>query len=237
VIFSAAVVFDLDDTLFDHRASARQGLSTWLAGYGIDVTDELETAWFDAELRHHVAWRNGEVSWAEQRRRRLREFLPIINEPVGSDSKLDDLFTSGFLAAYEAAWRGFDDVPEALADLRTRGFQLAILTNGKEEQQRAKLKRLGLLDTVGPVLTAEKLGVAKPHPKAFEAVCSALDLMAHEVVYVGDDYEVDFVGAKAVGLHAVHLDRSASNLTPGESSIRDLRQLASLVALPEHPGP
>jgi FMN phosphatase YigB (HAD superfamily) len=73
-----AVVFDLDDTLFDHRGSVRTALGAWLRGLGSVATDDLVEAWLRVEERHFPRWRSGEISWVEQRRERLRDFLPLI---------------------------------------------------------------------------------------------------------------------------------------------------------------
>lgn len=88
----------------------------------------------------------------------------------------DRLFREGFLAGYREAWTGFDDVDEGLAALRNLGFNFAILTNGAGQQQRDKLAHLGLLDRVGPISTAEGLGMAEPSAQAFHTVCRALGL-------------------------------------------------------------
>lgn len=220
----SAVVFDLDGTLFDHQLSARLGLQAWLKARGVALDDELERAWFEAEAKHFTAWRDGLVSFAEQRRRRLRDFLPLIRVRIGQDDDLDDVF-AGYLDAYERAWAGYDDVDSALASLRDLGLTTAVLTNGSEHQQRAKLSRLGLLDRVGPVFTAEALGVAKPRPEAFHLVCRALDLAPASVLYIGDDHEVDVLAARSAGLQAIHLDRlDAGPLTEPHS----ISTLASL---------
>lgn len=91
--------------------------------------------WFQAEERHIAAWRSGGITWEEQRRRRLREFLPVIGVSPASDDELDRMFLDGFLVAYEAAWVGYEDVDSVLAELAERGFALAMSTNGSEEQQ------------------------------------------------------------------------------------------------------
>jgi putative hydrolase of the HAD superfamily len=101
-----AMVFDLDGTLFDHPSAALSGLRTWPASLGRASTAELETAWFEAEERHFRSWRGGEIAFAEQRRRRLRDVLPLLDLPVGSDAELDAPFADVFLAAYQAAWAG-----------------------------------------------------------------------------------------------------------------------------------
>ena len=220
----AAVVFDLDGTLFDHPVAARQALDAWLADRGVTPTEELARAWRAAEDRHFAAWRDGRTSFAEQRRGRLRDLLPLLGEPVGSDDELDAVF-AGYLAAYERAWVGYDDVDAALAAVAERGLRTAVLTNGQEAQQRAKLARLGLLERVGPVFTAEGLGVAKPRPEAFVRVCDALGLPPGQVLYVGDEHEVDVLGARAAGLRAVHLDRLGSGPLDEAERVDGLRDL------------
>ncbi len=92
VIRARTIVFDLDGTLFDHVGSARAGLGEWLSATGVEPTRALEEAWFAAEARHFVSWRDGLVSWNEQRRLRLREFLPLVGRSSGADDELDTLF-------------------------------------------------------------------------------------------------------------------------------------------------
>jgi len=220
-----AVVFDLDGTLLDHAASARRGLGEWLGEMGLAPTGEVAAAWFAAEERHFAAWRSGEVTWAEQRRRRLRDVLPLLGVPVGTDAELDAVF-AGFLTAYERAWTGFDDADAGVDGVRALGLATAVLTNGAEDQQRAKLARLGLLQRVGPVFTAEGLGVAKPDARAFLLVCERLGLPPRDVVYVGDDHAVDVLPARAAGLRAVHLDRE------GAGPLDDPARVTTLAGLP-----
>ncbi|WP_432542918.1 HAD family hydrolase [Kineococcus sp. SYSU DK002] len=222
----AAVVLDLDDTLFDHSTAALSGLRAWVQSLDRDSSPELEDAWIAAERRHFRSWREGEISFDEQRRRRLREILPLLQLPVGDDAELDALFTDGFLRAYQQAWTVFDDVEKALDDLHAAGLRTAVLTNGTREQQNAKIEAIGLTGRLGPVFTAEELGVAKPRPQAFLRVCEQLEVAPDQTLYVGDDHEVDVLGARAAGLRAVHLDRTASGPEEEEARITSLRELA-----------
>ncbi|WP_299038233.1 HAD family hydrolase [uncultured Pseudokineococcus sp.] len=230
------VLLDLDGTLLDHRTSVRLALERW--------TDELRPprlpadlhgAWLAAEQRHYPAWREGSASFAEQRRRRLRDVLPLLGLPVGDDDELDAVFT-GYLTAYEAAWTAFPDVDAALEELAAAGLRTAVLTNGVVSQQRAKLAAIGLRDRVGTAVTAEELGVAKPDPRAFARACARLGRAAAEVVSVGDDHALDVVAARAAGLRAVHLDRRGEGPADEAHRTTTLRGLADLVlALPRPP--
>jgi putative hydrolase of the HAD superfamily len=215
------ILFDLDGTLVDHESAADAGLRAWLPTLGITPTAEVIARWATVQEPHLAAWRAGEISYPEQRRRRLRDFL----RRDGTDAALDEIF-AGYLAHYENAWRAYDDVDSALALAAGAGLRTAVLTNGAREQQRRKLARTGLGGRVGPVFTVDDLGTAKPHADAFHTVCARWGLAPGEVLSVGDDHALDVLGARAAGLRAAHLDRLDRG--PGDEPHRmtSLRELA-----------
>ncbi len=49
---------------------------------------------------------------------------------------------------------------------------------------------------------SNELGVAKPHPRMFEAACGVLGIPAAEVLHVGDNPDADVAGAQAAGMTA-----------------------------------
>ncbi|MEV7963569.1 HAD family hydrolase [Oerskovia paurometabola] len=228
----AAVVLDLDGTLLDHDGSARAALAAWLPSLGVEATDELVAAWFAAEERHFSAWRSREITFAEQRRRRLRDVLPLagldLDVDLGSEAELDEVF-AGYAAHYEASWTAYDDVEPMLAVLQDLPVRLAVLTNGTDEQQHAKLGAVGLVGRLGHVFTAEGLGVAKPDPQSYLLVCAALGVDPRDVLHVGDRYDLDVVAARAAGLRAVHLDRTGQGPFEEPARITSLAGLTELV--------
>ena len=72
-----AVLFDLDNTLFDHAASARACLDAFLQHLGTASTDDLARAWLQLEQTIYDRFLADELSFQEQRRERLRQFLPL----------------------------------------------------------------------------------------------------------------------------------------------------------------
>jgi len=221
------VLLDLDGTLFDHDAAADAGLRAWLPTLGLPATDEAVARWTALQEPHLAAWRAGTVTFAEQRRRRLRDFLGT----DGSDAELDAIF-AGYLTHYEAAWRAFDDAADALRMLAAAGLATAVLTNGSAPQQNKKLARTGLSALTGPVFTVDDLGVAKPDPRAFRLACERWGLAPGEVLSVGDNHALDVVAARAAGLHAVHLDRLGRGPLGEPSRLTTLRDLSSWLTVP-----
>jgi putative hydrolase of the HAD superfamily len=228
-----AVIFDLDGTLLDHVGSVTTALRNWLPTLRATATEDLVTEWFEAEHRYFPAWRSREISFAEQRRRRLRDFLPLLNIAPGDDHALDAAF-AGYLSHYEAAWTKFDDVDLALAQLDRTHLRIALLTNGTVEQQTAKLKAIGLDGRVGPVCTAEALGAAKPDPTAYLAVCDELGVEPDSAVHIGDLYDLDVLAARAAGLRAIHLDRYDAGPHDEPNRITSLRQLPEQLRPAQH---
>lgn len=223
------MLLDLDGTLIDHDGAVVDALRGWLPTLGVAPGADVVELWFVLQERHLVSWRERRISFPEQRRRRLRDFLPAVGVAFGDDeAHLDNLFAD-YLHWYENSWRVFDDVDEALIAIRRAGMQTAVLTNGTVEQQNDKLARTGLAGRVGPVYTAEELGAAKPATGAYMAACRRWGLAPGAVLHVGDRYDLDVRAAREAGLRAVHLDRRGE-LVPGEQTrIASLRELVGLL--------
>lgn len=204
-----AVVFDLDDTLFDHTTSAVTAVRGWVSDLGGTPTDDLLAQWFRIEQLHFESWLAGEVTHQEQRRRRLRDFLPLIDRPVPSSDPEQDLAYEAYLSWYVRCWAAFPDARTALEVARSNGWRIGVLTNGSTRQQHLKLTTIGLADLVDVVCTSEGLGVGKPSAAAFHLTCEALGVEPSQTLMIGDNLEVDILGARAAGLSARHLDRAA----------------------------
>ncbi len=227
-----AVAFDLDGTLLDHGRAAGDAVRGWVAARGWRAPEDVAGHWLRLEREHFAEFTTGAISFAEQRRRRVRAFLPLVTSAGVVEEDLDDLFAE-YVTFYESHWVAFDDAGEVLDDLAAAGYVLGVLTNGQRAQQVAKLARIGLLDRFAVVVASSELPAGKPDPGAFTALCRRLGTAPGSVVFVGDDPVTDAAGARAAGLHAVLVDRDQGGRTAeGAISIQSLRGLpATLTAL------
>jgi len=217
------VLLDLDGTLVDQEGASTAALRSWLPALGVTPTAEVLELWRLGQERHLAAWRERTITFQEQRRRRLRDFLPAVGVSY-VDEELDAVF-DGYLRAYESSWRAYDDVADALTTIAAAGLATAVLTNGTNELQNAKLARVGLAGRVGPVYTVDDLGVAKPHAGAFLGACERWGLPPAAVLSVGDRHDLDVLAARAAGLQAVHLDRLDAGPMDEPHRIKSLRDL------------
>lgn len=229
-----AVVWDVDDTLFDYTGADRAGMRLHLAAEGLlDAHGSVETAitrWREITDAQWARFSAGEVTFEGQRRDRVRVFL---GEEL-SDAEADAWFQR-YVAHYETVWALFPDVLPVL-DALAASHRHAVLSNSSIHVQDRKLRALGVHDRFEAVLCAAELGISKPQAGAFHAACTALELAPHQVAYVGDHPEIDGQGAAQAGLLSVWIDRDGAYTrddapAPANGSAHRIASLAELPAL------
>ena len=215
----AAAVFDLDGTLLDQESAADAASVAWAAEHGI-FDDAVASRWRRIATMHYRRWQAREISFQDQRRERVRDFLG----QAMTDAEASAVF-EGYLERYEAGWRLFDDAVPALRRARDAGLAVAILTNGDRTQQLQKIGRFALDAEVDAIICSSDLPAGKPDPRAYAAVLEALDVPPHVSLMIGDSYEADYEGALGSGMRAVLLDRAGRH-DSGPDRVRTLEDLS-----------
>ena len=103
-------------------------------------------------------------------------------------------------------YRPFPDVLPTLRSLRRWGKTLAVVSNW-DPALPALLAEVGLAEFFAFILPSAEIGVEKPDGRIFSLALQRLGLEPQEVVHIGDSYEADVVGARAVGITPILLDR------------------------------
>jgi putative hydrolase of the HAD superfamily len=199
------VFFDIDDTLVDHSRAMRAAAIGLHADRGMDVeVEEFISDWLEAHRRHYPRFLAGELSYEALRRMRIRE---TVSDDV-QDEEADEIFAT-YMKIYRSEWTLFSDVVPCLD--RLRGCTLGVISNGRSEEQRAKLCSLGIEDRFQHVLISEDCGFAKPSPQIFKLACQMAAASPDEVVFVGDHFEIDVLASRNAGLRGIWLNRLGRN--------------------------
>jgi len=105
------------------------------------------------------------------------------------------------------AYRGVRATLEALL---SNGLRIAVISDFPVER---KLRYLGLDDIVECAFSSEETGYLKPNPEPFLELSHRLGLSAGEIMYVGNHYKYDILGAKEAGMRSAYLSgrRSADS--------------------------
>jgi HAD superfamily hydrolase (TIGR01509 family) len=205
-----AVLFDLDDTLFDHSRATAAALAD------LHAKEPAFAAWSADELtrRHgavleemHVEVVAGRLAIPAAREERFRRLL----EDAGRHGRVDGgraaELAAAYRSAYEASWCSVSGAGALLTRLRADRIKTAIVTNNLLAEQEAKLQFCGLRERIDALVTSEETGIAKPDPRIFAQALDALGVAPGEAVMLGDAWATDIEGAIAAGVRPIWLNR------------------------------
>ncbi len=122
----------------------------------------------------------------------------------------------------------FDDVLVTLKTLKESKLILGLLTNATRNiiSMHCKLDLEPYLDLI---ITSDEVGADKPSPLIFQAALQQTGVAASEAVHVGDQYKLDVIGAREVGINPILIDRY--DLSP---AVKDCPRIHSLTELAEY---
>lgn len=116
----------------------------------------------------------------------------------------------------------FKGLTEVLQLIQDRGLKLACMSDFPIRQ---RLNDLGLGHYQwDSSFTSEDTGFLKPNPQPFQRICQDLQLPPENILYVGNSYTYDVVGATAAGMPVAHLGRHR----PGSPAVLTFRKYREL---------
>ncbi|HKU17734.1 MAG TPA: HAD-IA family hydrolase [Candidatus Saccharimonadales bacterium] len=193
------IVFDLDDTLVDHKL--------WM----LEKIEGLYPAIFEGCIDREMF---------------LLCAARLIDEGVRADlidRLLDELALSPTLRdkaihlyrkTIVSPTPLFDDVAPVLTALKAKGFVLGALTDNPPATQQAKVKYATPLDCLDAIIYSREHGKEKPDSAGFIQAATALGTSPDQLVMVGDNYFRDGVGAIRAGyMHALIVGREGTLLS------------------------
>jgi len=98
----------------------------------------------------------------------------------------------------------YEDALPVLDELREHDLRIGLVSNGQRDLEEFAVHHALRVDAM---VGSRAHGRTKPHPSIFTAALQALDVGPAEAAMVGDSYEDDIEGARALGMRAILLDR------------------------------
>ena len=196
-----AILFDLDDTLFDHRQCARMALTAVYASHACFAStafDLFERAHATHLEDLHVQVVKGDVQIDDARIERFRRLLAA----AGGDEREAARAAAEYRAAYVTARRPVPGAVAVLERLRAHA-PIGVVSNNLLAEQREKLQQCGLTPYIDTLVVSEEAGISKPDPAIFKIALDRLQAGPHEAVMIGDSWAADIEGAHAAGIHAI----------------------------------
>ena len=196
-----AVIFDMDNTLFDFVEAKLIACAAVIAFLKVPVEPVVLLKYFLRPIHGFESHVN------------LRDFLR------DNHCYSQTAFTR-CCAIYDEekiiAIKLYPYVSETLSALRERGLKLAVVTDAHNSNALKRLRKAGLDKFFDAIITSDMSGKAKPSHEPFLLAMSKLGVSASETMLVGDSIRRDIVPAKALGMLAVHAVYGDRNFHEGE---------------------
>ncbi len=215
-----AVLFDVDFTLARpgpelgpegyRKAGERHGLALDPDHYAESRLAALAT------LQRHPELEHDDELWIA--------FTEGIVRGMGGDAEGARQCAEDLVRAWEMHDRFtlYDDALPALAALREHGVKIGLVSNGSRDLEEFVVHHA--LD-VDCAIGSRAFGRTKPHPEIFRHALALLGVEPEDAAMIGDSYEDDIEGARALGMKAFLLDRDGRHLDKSD-------RLPDLLVLP-----
>ena len=154
---------------------------------------------------------------------------------TGVDLPREELLSAGN-AVYDwyqrpEQWEPYSEVPEALRRTHERGLVQGVVSDWGTDLV-SLLHAHEVTRHLDFVVASAAIGTAKPHPDIFRFALARADLEASEVLYVGDSYVSDVLGARTVGIAPVLIDREGKAPAVDCPVVSSLLDVLGLVEAP-----
>jgi HAD superfamily hydrolase (TIGR01549 family) len=225
------VLFDLDDTLFDHHGCARAALRRVhgaVPSFSCNPFDDLEAGHAAVLEELHAQVVAGALPLDQARTERFRRLLEAAGAAADPESaaRAAQIYRQGYLDSRRAV----AGAAALLQAVKTRA-RVAIVSNNVLDEQVEKLRECALDAFVDVLVVSEEAGVPKPDPAIFELALSRIGCRARETVMIGDSWAADVVGAEGAGIRAIWFNPRGLPRRDGRPHVPELRALEPVSAV------
>lgn len=228
-----AVFFDVGNTLLYADPSVSEVCRQVLAEAGhvrdLDVIDSFMPL---VDAYYEERYEEDDAFWTDEERTSsvwvgmysmLCRRLGIEDEAVALARRVYDEF------GRPDRWSAYADVRPAFERMKARGLRVGIISNW-DSRLVGLLGGLGFDDVLDDIVSSADVGLHKPDPRIFELACERIGVEPAQAAHVGDHHYADILGASAVGMRAVLIDRHGV-VDPADVPIRSLDELDAALGL------
>ncbi len=209
------IFFDLDNTLWDFKTNSLHAMHETYKKVILDSTEAQFDEFFKVYARHnHQLWeayRKKQIKKKELTQLRFQLTFEDLNISGIDPQEMNDLY----LREMPRQTFLIDGASDLLSTLKTSGYKLFIITNGFFEVQHKKLESSGLQPFFEKVFISEELKVPKPGREIFEHAIKSANAKKSSSLMIGDDWEVDILGALNFGIDAVYYAPNGTDRASG----------------------
>lgn len=224
-----AVFFDAADTLFRVKGGVGTVYSSVAKKYGANSSPQKIQEAFGKVFKYAPPLAFGHISVDERKiceKRWWHNVVRNVFEEVGMIEKFDNYFDELFETFRRKAWELFPETKDVLSLLKRRGLKLGVISNF-DSRVYDVCTDLGIIEFFDSFVISSEAGFAKPSPEIFSLALQINRVTPSECVHIGDSLNLDFNGARTVGIKAFLIDREERYNT--RNDIDRIENLADII--------
>jgi putative hydrolase of the HAD superfamily len=184
---NTVIVFDLDDTLYNELDYLKSAFR--------HISQQLEPK----------DWKTLYVSMFSLYRCKENVFDVLTSKYHTDNETLMDMYRFHFPQISL-----FNGVLDVIKTIKTKNGKIGIITDGRSQTQRAKIKSLGILNLIDKIIISDEIGTEKPDQINFKAIEDAFS--GNNYCYIADNLKKDFVAPNSLGWKTIGLIDNGKNI-------------------------
>lgn len=205
------IFFDLDNTLWDFERNSRNAMHVAFHLFKIDKLTTFDL-FFETYNRHnHSLWesyRNKEVGKKDLTYLRFQNSFDELDIKDVNADEMNTLYLTEMPKQRELN----EGAIEILNYLKKKRYHLNIITNGFKEVQYKKIESSGLAPYFDKIFISEDIKSPKPERGIFEFSIKSTNARKINSIMIGDDLDVDIMGAVKYGIDAILYQKKCGNI-------------------------
>ena len=179
-----AVIFDMDDTLYSEKDYVYSGYQAVAAEFP-QVANMAQKLWYAFEKRQPA--------------------IDVVLAAEGLNTPEHKTIALTAYRTHQPQISLYTGVYDLLRRLK-KSKKLGLITDGRPDGQRAKLRALGIESLFERIIITDELGSTeyrKPNETAFRLMSQVLELPFGSMVYIGDNIKKDFAAPENLGMRTI----------------------------------
>jgi len=223
--------FDLDNTLWDFTTNSRLAMEQTLEQTKlIQKLSSFDAFFVVYEQINHSLWNDYHSKRITKQRLIVERFSRSMQSFGIIDYNWNEL-NSLYLENMALQTQLFPGTIETLTTLKSKGYQMHIITNGFREVQHLKLINCGLAKFFTKVFISEDIQTTKPHRQIFEQALKSTNAQKKRSIMIGDSWETDIVGALKFGMDQIMFLNKGNNEIPDHIKLLKPTTIATFLHL------
>ncbi len=203
------IFLDLDDTIWDFHANAKESLHDVFYAEKLDEHfEDFENFYCDYSKKNLELWTQYGQGLITKDFLIVERFLHLLQQTGINDPETALKMNTDFLEILGTKTGLVPYARELMDFCREKTLPMTIISNGFVEVQYRKLRSAGIEHYFAHVLLSEAVGTLKPDRKIFEYAPNLNKARKEETVMIGDSFDADITGASQIGIDAIFLNHS-----------------------------